>query len=679
MLQAEDVEIVRSRKEKCTFLNVAASFDIETTSTKVNGDKAAFVFCWQFLLGDVFIMGRDLSEFVRFVDLLSEVYGLSKFKRLPVYVHNMSFEFQFMRKLFAWEEVFSLEEREPVRALTAQGVEFRCSYILSGRSLESLGKSLTKFPCEKLKGDLDYRLVRTPETPLTDAEIGYCKNDVQIVVNYIREKIEADGDVTKIPLTKTGYVRNACRKACFPTDKARRSDAWQYRKLMQNLTIDAEEYAQLKRAFQGGFTHANALYVGETLNNLKSYDFTSSYPAQMVAGYFPMSKSRKVEVTDGKNFVELIKNYCCLFDVRFDHIEAKIPQEDYLSESRCSCKNAEVNNGRIVTADDLCTTMTEIDWQIFRRCYTFSGMRVSNFRIYRRGRLPRPIVETTLRLYEQKTTLKDVEGKEIDYALSKEMINSMFGMMVTDVLRDEIVYSGDGWSSEHPDPAEAIARYNASKKRFLFYPWGVWITAHARRALWSAILSLGMDYVYSDTDSVKVLNADAHEEYFKQYDEIITEKLEETCRAYRLPISMIRPKTIRGEEKPLGVWSDEGKIDRFKTLGAKRYMTEKAGNVSITVAGLGKKVGRLLTEKAERIGKDVFDLFVDGMSVDGVDTDKLTHTYLDDPVTAEITDYMGRKCVIDAPSSVHLEPAPYMLSLAKTFINYLKRIERRNE
>ena len=178
---------------------------------------------------------------------------------------------------------------------------------------------------------------------------------------------------------------------------------------------------------------------------------------------------------------------------------------------------------------------------------------------------------------------------------------------------------------------------------------------------------------------MKVLNADAHKEYFRQYDDMITEKLEETCRAYRLPLSMIRPKTIRGEEKPLGVWSDEGRIDKFKTLGAKRYMTEKAGEVSITVAGLNKKVGDLLSEKAKLCGKDVFSLFSDGMSIDGVDTDKLTHTYIDDSITAEIVDYMGKKCVIDAPSSVHLEPAPYMLSLSRTFINYLKKIERRNE
>jgi hypothetical protein len=46
------------------------------------------------------------------------------------------------------------------------------------------------------------------------------------------------------------------------------------------LTLDADEYAQLKRGFSGGFTHACAKYVAKgkekPLEDVGSFDFTSS-------------------------------------------------------------------------------------------------------------------------------------------------------------------------------------------------------------------------------------------------------------------------------------------------------------------------------------------------------------------------------------------------------------------
>ena len=61
----------------------------------------------------------------------------------------------------------------------------------------------------KLKGDLDYKLVRGPLTPLDDMELAYCVNDVLIVTEYIREKIELHGTVCRI------LVDAHCRKCVF--------------------------------------------------------------------------------------------------------------------------------------------------------------------------------------------------------------------------------------------------------------------------------------------------------------------------------------------------------------------------------------------------------------------------------------------------------------------------------
>lgn len=64
------------------------------------------------------------------------------------------------------------------------------------------------------------------------------------------------------------------------------------------------------------------------------------------------------------------------------------------------------------------------------------------------------------------------------------------------------------------DVDSQLAGYNKNFNRFLYYGWGIWVTAH-RHNLFSAIYEFADDYVYSDTDSIKGINFDDHAEYFK--------------------------------------------------------------------------------------------------------------------------------------------------------------------
>ena len=55
-------------------------------------------------------------------------------------------------------------------------------------------------------------------------------------------------------------------------------------------------------------------------------------------------------------------------------------------------------------------------------------------------RLPSQFVSVINRLYHNKTALKGVEGRESDYALSKEDINSAYGMCVQDPGKPDICF-----------------------------------------------------------------------------------------------------------------------------------------------------------------------------------------------------------------------------------------------
>lgn len=669
-----DASLIKTNK-KIEYYNVPCAFDIETTSFfRLNGNKGSIMYEWTLGINGAVMIGRTWGEFMHVYQELCRLLDLSDNKRLIIYSHNLAFEFQYIKNWINWDKVFSLNVRKPCYALSKDGVEFRCSYILSGYSLQKLGEQLVKYKINKMVGDLDYSLIRHSNTPMSEKELKYCINDVKVVMSYIQEKIEHDGNITKIPYTKTGYVRKKCRDSCLYEGSHKNNTAKynKYVKLMKSLKLTPSEYNQLKRAFQGGFTHANANYVGKILERIKSYDFTSSYPYVMVVELFPMSYGKLVTINSKDEFKYYLKNYCCLFDIEFNNIESNTFIEHPISSSRCfKKKNVVEDNGRIVRADTIYTTITELDYDTISYFYEWESAKIYNFRIYKKGYLPTDFVKSILDMYETKTKLKGVEDKEIEYLKSKEMINSAYGMMVTDICRDDIIYDGN-WSKNKADIDKALRKYNDNKRRFLFYPWGVWVTAYARHNLFSGIIEFSDDYVYSDTDSVKVKNYENHMDYINRYNERVLFKLSKACGYHGIDVELTRPKTIEGEEKILGVWDDEGIYTRFKTLGAKRYMVEKNGEINITVSGLNKKIA--VPYLNEKYGDKVFENFTNELYVPPGKTGKNTFTYIDDEIEGYITDYLGNESYYYEKSGAHLEPADYTLSLSKQFIDYLKGV-----
>lgn len=682
------------KSKKIEYYNIQAAFDTETTSYKVYDEekstpskeayrKMAWIYTWQFGVDNLIIFGRTIPDFLDFISQLTKHLFLSPSRRLIVYVHNLGYDFQFIRKEFNWSKVFAVDNRSPIYAITG-GIEFRDSYILANASLATVGKNLTRYQAEKMVGDLDYSLIRTPYTPLTPEELRYCLNDIKVLLCYIKEKIEDDGDITKIPLTNTGYVRNFVRDFCFDfMGKSRKK----YANFIDSLRITSRrEYEMLKAAFQGGFTHASCLYSGKLLEDVGSADEASAYPLAMCADYYPMSSAVKIDISQltQEEFIHLMRTKCCLVTIGFYSIEMLREYETPLSYSRCHVEGEYyLNNGRIVSADFLVTTMTELDFDTVAYFYKWSSMQVLEMYVYERNYLPKPIIMATLELYAKKTELKGVDDKVVEYMISKNMINSVYGMMVTSIVRDEHVYDDEeGWLIASADTDKQLSDYNDGYNRFLFYAWGVWVTAHARHRLFSAIREFGMDYVYCDTDSIKGLNFDKHQKYFDDYNTKVQQSLMKMCVKYGIPFSKCSPKTKDGVPKPLGVWEREEDYSYFKTLGAKRYMfchkTLKAGEppISFTISGLNKKVAiPYLLEKHNGDIGEIFDEFELGFKVPAGYTGKNTLTYIDDFRMMYVTDYLGKSAFVSSKSSIHMEPQAYEMGIMQDYLKFLRGIQ----
>lgn len=696
----KELKKLTKSKKGVKYYNIPCAFDIESSSYYIDTEtgetlgavevvkmresgagfseeryeKMASMYVWMLSINDSIIIGRTWGEFKKTIERIAEVFELSDTLNLIIYVHNLAFEFQFLKSVLNFEKVFASDAHKVIYAIS--GVfEFRCSYFLAGCSLETVAKNLTKYKASKQVGLLDYNKVRTQATPLTSEELTYCIYDVIVLSNFIRESMEEErgGSILKLPLTKTGYVRRYCKR--YTLGPANR---YTYKKIMKKFKYTPESFEQLKRCYAGAFTHANAINVDMVFENVSSFDFTSSYPFCLAAFKYPMSRGYDYEITSLKDFYYNLKKYCCVFDIYFENIRQREDVfENIISRSKCTqLEDFEENNGRIVYAKKLATTINEVDFESISRFYTWDGIKVKNFKRYTKGYLPREFVECIIHFYKGKTELKDVDGKENEYALLKGMLNSIYGMCVTDPVRDlwGLDESGE-WNAERANLTEAVDDYNNAENRFIAYEWGIWCTSYARRNLYTGIIALGSDFIYADTDSLKFTNLKKHAPYFEKYNTWVVKTLQEMCEVQGFEFEDFAPKTKDGKTKIIGLYDYEGDYDRFKTLGAKRYAYEKGGRFNITVAGVNKKQAvPYMQELAELQGCDIFEIFTEDLYVKAEKSGKMLHSYLKEK-TATVTDYMGNVCEVVERSAVHLEPTSYSLSISDAFKKYLSGLQ----
>lgn len=676
--------------KKKNILQLPISFDIETHSFRVDLDgniiqpaetkeykearKCANMYIWQMAFRTYTIYGRTWYDFLEFIYTFAERYLYSNDVHAIIYVHNLAYEFQFIYTFFQWKEIMARKERKPMSAETDINIIFKCSYILSGYSLATVAKNLQSVKITKGK-DFDYTIPRNSETELTPEELSYCENDVLIVTYYIQEEIERNGGIIKIPLTQTGYVRNLVKSNCYPRND--RGCCIQMSSLMKELKIIEGIYPQLKQSFAGGFTHANAYYVGDVLYNVQSYDIASSYPTVMVAETFPMSQARFINSVSLETYLKLIENFHVISDITFFNIHARPNIPDHVLSYHKSLymvdyKDIQLDNGRLVyCTSEITYSLTEVDYKYICQFYEWDKVEIECVQIYQRAYLPKPFVGTILELYNAKTKLKGVPGKEKEYLHAKEQTNSMYGMTVTDIAADDIHFDPktvEKWYKVHNNKNEQIEKYNKRRQPYLYYPWGIYVTSYARRNILSAVLECGIDYIYSDTDSVKILHGERHAEFFQRYNENIQKKLELALTARGFDLDLLRPKTVKGVEKPLGVFELDGNYTRFKTLGAKRYIYEEDGELHTTIAGVSKDKGA----KFLSMSKNPFNAFRFNMVFPPEYSGKLTHFYNDEPTFARITDFQGHTVEETIYSCVSLEASEFKMNITDDYKTFLK-------
>lgn len=667
----------RKSQNKHRTLNVYAAFDIETSVLWLNDDHSLYdchsiMYVWQFQVEEYTVIGRTWPEFFIFLnDLRTAIERIRDDNQLPlnpflvIWVHNLQYEWTWLSGLYPFnnEECFFRDVRKPLYCRMFDTFELRCSYIQTNLSLAALCKQTGVK--QKLSGqEFDYEKVRFPWTPLTDYEMEYIITDVESLVQAMKYRVQRGGDsLVTVPLTSTGYVRRDCKEALKD-----------YFLDLREMKPHEQEYRLLRKAFRGGNTHANRYFVGQIVNDVYSYDISSSYPTQQLTHPFPMKPFRWLELNSktAKGRIERVLQfiglgYAVVGSYQFKNMRLKNHREPipYISLSKCQALGDEdielrIDNGRILECAYLEIALTEIDLQIVLEQYVFDYIDVTECMVSKKEMLNKEYRQVIQDYYNRKTALKgdDTEDGKYMYLKSKNSLNAVYGMSATDPVHQEITYTDGNWKISSyedfkPDELEKLLKNAAFP-----YQWGVYTTAYARQQLQRAIKLCGDKLIYCDTDSVKTSGPVPIE---KLNDELLKAAIQNNAYA----------DDMNGKRHYIGLFEDDGHYDKFITQGAKRYAYITDGKMGITVAGVTKKVNEKTgvpfaveeLKKLERFRPGMKWVKAGGTMAVYNDNDDFDYT---DPVSGN---------TVHVSKNVAIVPSTYVMTHSRDYKRLLNEIE----
>lgn len=297
--------------------------------------------------------------------------------------------------------------------------------------------------------------------------------------------------------------------------------------------------------------------------------------------------------------------------------------------------------------------------------------------------MPKQFIEFILDKYILKTKYKNVAGKELEYALEKAKFNSLYGMSVTNNIKDDVIYDNTtGWC-EIPISNEDIEKklQKEKKEAFLSFSYGVWITAYARNNLLRNIIQLDTNCIYADTDSIKVFG-DYNKNVVENYNKSVIERIKKVSEELEIPIEKFAPEDSKGVSHMLGLFEFDGHYEEFITQGAKKYAytkyikneklnkysnilehgSEKSLVLEITVAGIPKKGARSLKSLNDFRDNHIFEF---------KDTGKNIILYNDNMQEYNMTDFQGNTEKVVNKYGCTILPTTYELGKALEYANLI--------
>lgn len=607
--------------------------DTETSNNHADDPKdlITWISSIQVLFNGNYYLFRYPEELVDFYRKLDRKYKLKpgKFRyNVVTYFHNLSFDMAallpYLRQLPDYGNEYQGIIEGPNKFLTyVRGpFEFRCSYRLSGMSLEKWGKEMS-IEHPKAVGLYDYEKIIYQDDELDENSLVYDRLDVISLKECLDKQFAFHkDDISTTVLTSTGYIRRTLRSSCRK-QKFYRNDYF------SKTRLNSDNYIFALRSYSGGYTHMNRWYSNMLLKvnttveympfsgdyvkieNIKHRDFKSHYPSQMTCRDFPIGRPQLVYYDDiptnysmEKIFRYMDENYY-LVKIRFTHAELRdpaisMPFMQYAKMYQCKTNFKILDNGRVLEWDGDC--IMYLDSYTLRILYEQYHMTYHICEVWamKLGPLPDCIVKVVDKYFKGKSDKKalvheltkqfgklDPQTVDAEFLLSqdKKGLNSCYGCMCMNPLRDQMAIDDDfvffykTLYVKEETIKEGLDTYYNNRNSFLPYQIGCAVTSLARYELAEYIgvfpgKGIGYKYViYSDTDSLFYI---ANEQTEAAVEALNAEK-RKTAHSVVLD---------NGKVEFYDEFTEEPDCLAFKGLHSKCYGVVTDKGLEITIAGV---------------------------------------------------------------------------------------------
>ena len=453
-------------------------------------------------------------------------------------------------------------------------VEFYDSLkIFPNFSVEKVAKGFG-LPISKL--EIDYKAYRPIGHELTDVEIAYIKNDVEIMARALKEMFNRG-------LTRMTIASDAMKNF--------KDNFVGFRKKFPVLPPAMDQ--DIRKSYKGGFTYVNDTYKGKKIGKGIVLDVNSLYPSCMSSPYeLPMGEPRFFE---GKyEYDSLYPLYVQAFSCSFEIKDGKIPSIQ-IKNSLSFIPNEYVksSNGEIVNL-----MLTKPDFELFQEQYHIYNLE------YKGGWKFMSSVGLFDNYINYWTEQKIKAGKEGNASLrqiSKLMLNSLYGRFgISGNARQKMPYFEEGIVRFKLLPPETRETCYVAVAAFIT-SYGRLRTIETSQCIKDfTIKKYGEDrYYYSDTDSC---HANLSDEDLEELKDI-----------------------IKIDDYKLGYWSKEAEFSEALFLRQKCYIERVDGKLNVTVAGLPKYLAPLIT----------FDNFKKGFTTEGFQLEDMIRLAKENGATEE--------------------------------------------
>lgn len=433
-------------------------------------------------------------------------------------------------------------------------VVFTDSMKIFNMSVERIAKD---FDLPIRKGSIDYKAFREVGHELTDEEVAYLRNDVEIVARALNTFYKQGHNKLTIGSNALASFKGLCKgfNNYFPV-------------------LDDEEDEIIRKGYRGGFTYVNPKHQGKTIKgNCVCLDVNSLYPSRLVQCVMPYGKPELFvgQYQKDQKYPLYVQRLICTFKIKKD----KIPSIQIKNSMRFIANEYLTDSG----SQPVELTLTNVDLKLFFEQYDVEVIEyLGGFKFMGVKGLFTQYVEYWT---EEKKKAKQ-DGNKAKYAISKLFMNSLYGKFATSKTGSQKIPVFD---------SEGVLHYitgEPEEMKSVYLPVAVFTTAYGRYLTITTSQKvrnwteehLGFDgYLYSDTDSI--------------YCKIELDQLEELKKSAGIEIDPYK----------LGAWDiEQDNITRFKALRQKCYLKEVDGKKIATVAGCPKNLSKLFNFKNFNVG-----------------------------------------------------------------------------